>query len=201
VRWDRFFADLEGQLDSEWEAERAALDSEAERLRISRLALRDRLRALAAAGCEVVVDLQEGEPLRGALWAVGADWIGAAGPSGERVLIPLGAVAAVGAALPDVLLSTRPEASGPRDVAERMGLGFVLRDLARRRSPVAVRLRGDRTLEGTIDRAGADHADVARHGADAPRRADAVGGFVLVPFGAILAIRLPGTSIRAGQSG
>ena len=34
VRWDRFFEDLEDQLDSEWEAERAALDTEAERLRL-----------------------------------------------------------------------------------------------------------------------------------------------------------------------
>ena len=32
MRWDRFFEDLEDQLDSEWEAERAALDTESERL-------------------------------------------------------------------------------------------------------------------------------------------------------------------------
>ena len=47
MRWDRFFEDLEDQLDSEWEAERAALDTEAERLRLSRVALRERLVALA----------------------------------------------------------------------------------------------------------------------------------------------------------
>nr|MDQ2699570.1 hypothetical protein [Actinomycetota bacterium] len=47
MRWDRFFEDLEDQLSSEWEAERAALDTEAERLRLSRVTLRDRLVALA----------------------------------------------------------------------------------------------------------------------------------------------------------
>jgi hypothetical protein len=46
VRWDRFFDDLEDQLASEWEAERAALDTEAERLRLSRVALTERLTLL-----------------------------------------------------------------------------------------------------------------------------------------------------------
>ena len=50
MRWDRFFDDLEGQLASEWEAERAALDTEAERLRLSRVALRERLRWLTVLG-------------------------------------------------------------------------------------------------------------------------------------------------------
>ena len=39
MRWDRFFDDLEGQLASEWEAERAVLDSESERLRVARMTL------------------------------------------------------------------------------------------------------------------------------------------------------------------
>jgi hypothetical protein len=46
MRWDRFFEDLEDQLDSEWEAERAVLDTEAERLRLARVTLRERLAAL-----------------------------------------------------------------------------------------------------------------------------------------------------------
>ena len=48
MRWDRFFDDLEDQLASEWEAERAVLDTEAERLRLSRVTLRERLRGLPA---------------------------------------------------------------------------------------------------------------------------------------------------------
>lgn len=50
MRWERFFEDLEHQLDSEFEAERAALDTEAERLRLSRLRLRERLALLAQQG-------------------------------------------------------------------------------------------------------------------------------------------------------
>lgn len=49
MHWDRLFDDLESQLASEWEAERAALDAESERLRISRLDLHSRLRQLCAA--------------------------------------------------------------------------------------------------------------------------------------------------------
>ena len=49
VRWDLFFEDLEDQLASEWEAERAALDTEAERLRLSRMQLRARVAALVGA--------------------------------------------------------------------------------------------------------------------------------------------------------
>ena len=48
MRWDRFFDDLEDQLASEWEAERAALDTEAERLRLSRVQLSERLTLLVA---------------------------------------------------------------------------------------------------------------------------------------------------------
>ena len=48
VHWDRLFEDLEGQLASEWESERAALDAESERLRISRLEQRSRLRVVCA---------------------------------------------------------------------------------------------------------------------------------------------------------
>ncbi len=50
MRWERFFDDLEDQLASEWEAERAALDSEAERLRLAHVALRERIAALAGGG-------------------------------------------------------------------------------------------------------------------------------------------------------
>ena len=36
MRWDRLFDDLEAQASAEWEAERAALASESERVRLSR---------------------------------------------------------------------------------------------------------------------------------------------------------------------
>ena len=56
MHWDSLFDDLESQLDAEWEANRAALDAESERLRISRLDLRSRLRLLCAAGAQVTIN-------------------------------------------------------------------------------------------------------------------------------------------------
>jgi hypothetical protein len=43
-------------------------------------------------------------------------------------------------------------------------------------------------LAGTIDRAGADHLDLALHDAGSPRRARAVTGFRVVPFASVLSI-------------
>ena len=79
-------------------------------------------------------------------------------------------------------------------MSDRMTLGFVLRDLVRRRVGVAVHLRSGRSLTGTIDRAGADHLDIALHEPGAPRRASEVTGHRLVPFDALAWIRLDGTA-------
>src|SRR5690606_29746591 len=85
MRWDRFFEDLEDQLDSEWEAERAALDSEAERLRLSRVTLRERVAALCgeAAG-EVSLEVTGSTALSGRIGAVGKDWVALERPAAER---------------------------------------------------------------------------------------------------------------------
>lgn len=195
VRWDRFFEDLEDQLDSEWEAERAALDSEAERLRLARLGLRDRLRSLCTAdGPQISVELLAGAGVRGRLGAVGADWVGVIAPD-ERAgvaLLPLAAVVSFGMPQPDLLRSARADAAtaAPTTLRERMTLGFVLRDVARRRMPVAVQLCDGRTLTGTIDRALADHLDLALHDGAEPRRAGAVSGMRMIPLAAVGAVRL-----------
>jgi len=191
VRWDRFFEDLEGQLDSEWEAERAALDSEAERLRISRLSMRERLQVLAAdAGTALTVDLADGAVLTGTLTAVGADWAGLQASDGRTTVLALDAVAGIGMPEAELLRSARADAPGPRRLAERMTLGFVLRSLARRRAPVTLHLRVGRTLVGTIDRALADHLDVALHDAEAPRRSGAIQGVRMVPLSALAWVRI-----------
>ena len=98
VRWDRFFEDLEDQLDSEWEAERAALDTEAERLRLARLSLFQRLHALVGAVEDAVaLDLVGGAAVTGAPVAVGPDWL-AVDDGGVRgaLIAPLAALVAVG---------------------------------------------------------------------------------------------------------
>lgn len=192
--WDRFFDDLEDQLASEWEAERAALDTEAERLRLSRVQLAERLALLgtrdATAPPVAAFDLCDGSTLRATVSGVGADWVALApaeGPSGA-VIVPFPAIVAVGMPHADLLRTARP--APPRSpLADRLTFGFVLRDLVRRRAGVAVHLASGRTLTGTIDRAGADHLDLALHEPGAPRRADAVAGYRIVPFAAVAWVR------------
>ena len=188
VRWDRFFEDLEDQLDSEWEAERAALDTEAERLRVARMTLHERLLALSVEAGEVLVELAGHGPVRGCVVAVGPDWLAvdAAGGHGA-VLIPSVAVDSLGSAHDAILRSAR--GARPRPLQERMTFGFVLRDLVRRRVPVHVDLRSGGTLPGTIDRAASDHLDLALHEAGVPRRSDLVLGHRIVPFTAIAGVR------------
>lgn len=197
MRWDRFFDDLEMQLASEWEAERAALDTEAERLRLSRLVLRERLSRLAVvptAG-EAAFELSDGTVLRARVGGVGSDCV--ALDPGERrgvvVVVPLSAVVAVSLPHRELAHSARP-GQAPSPLSERLTFGYVLRDLVRRRVGVAVRLTVGRSLTGTIDRAGADHLDLAVHDAGAVRRADAVTGHRIVPFGAISWVRVDGIS-------
>lgn len=196
MRWDRFFDDLEDQLASEWEAERAALDSEAERLRLSRVPLRDRLVALIdreRAASTPSFELRDGTVIVAEVSGVGADWA-ALQPLDQRagaVLAPLGAIVCIGMPHADLLRSARPATTRP-SLSDRMTFGFALRDLVRRRVSVTLHLVSGRALAGTIDRAGADHLDLALHDPGAPRRAGEVSGHRIVPFDAIAWIRLEG---------
>lgn len=192
MRWDRFFEDLEDQLSSEWEAERAALNSEAERLRLSRVHLRDRLRMLSSrdrTGTAPSFQLVDGTVFVADVSGVGADWIGIV-PVGQSggVVVPIAAISAIGMPHADLLRTARP-AEQSSALADRMTLGFVLRDLVRRRAAVAVRLVDGRSLAGTIDRAGADHFDIALHDPGTPRRTDQVSAHRLVPFAGVAWVR------------
>lgn len=199
MHWDRLFEDLEGQLASEWESERAALDAESERLRISRLDLRSRLRTLCTMHAQTTVDLPGGRRVRSRLHALGADWVAAAmieaeGVSASRTtrIFPLSAIRGI-TTDHGLLLASLEEGEAPStDLRERMTLGFVLRDLARRR--VAVRLAGldGPDLHGTIDRAGADHLDLALHDPGEARVAGSVRGFRIVPFAGLVSVQALG---------
>jgi len=168
------------------------LDSEAERLRLSCVQLRDRLRMLSTrerAGAAPSFELADGSVFTAEVSAVGADWIGIV-PVGQAagVVVPIAAISAVGMPQADLLRSART-VEGSARLSERMTLGFVLRDFVRRRAAVAVRLVDGRSLTGTIDRAGADQLDIALHDSGAPRRADQVTGYRLVPFASIAWVR------------
>ncbi|GAB3600918.1 hypothetical protein [Microbacterium tumbae] len=189
------FEDLEGQLASEWEAERAALDAESERLRISRLDLRSRLRALCEADAAVQVDLAGIRTLTLRAQELGADWIGASADGDHGIsIVPLDSIRGIRMDH-GLLLSTLEPAQSGASLRERMTLGFVLRDLARRRVPVWIDDPDGLRLHGTIDRAGADHLDLAEHDAGTPRRAQEVRGMRIVPFNAIVRLRLSGASL------
>jgi hypothetical protein len=196
VRWDRFFEDLEDQLDSEWEAERAALDTEAERLRLSRVSLRERMVALVADPREHTTHLLGGGVARGRTVRVGADWyavVAGEGPLGTATIVPLWAIADITTPADAVLASVRGADPGPA-LSQRMGFGFVLRDLVRRRIAVSLQLADGQALAGTLDRAGADHLDLALHDPGAPRRPENISGYRIVPFAAVRAVCLASAS-------
>ena len=186
VHWDRLFEDLEGQLAAEWESERAALDAEAERLRIAGLELRGRLRAFAASDGIVRIGIRGGLQVTGRVDRIGADWLAVDDRSVS--IIPLAAVLSLQTDHGALLRSLTDHADEPDAAAglrERMTFGFVLRDLARRRVPVRVDASGGEPLYGTIDRAGADHLDLAEHEPGTVRRAAHVRVFRLLPFHAV----------------
>lgn len=196
VRWDRFFDDLEGQLASEWEAERAALDTEAERLRLSRVALRERLTVLQGRDRDTAppsFELVDGTVLSAEVTGVGADWLALQALRADAMLLPFTAIAAIGMPHVDVLRSARPAARSA--LADRMSFGFVVRDMVRRRVAVTVHLAHGRSLAGTIDRAGADHLDLALHEPGSPRRASEVTGYRIVPFASVAWIRLDSAAL------
>ena len=185
MRWDHFFDDLETQLASEWEAERAALDTEAERLRLSRVTLRERLEAAGAA--TGTIEFADGTVVTARVQSVGADWAAFHPDPGApgALIAPLTAIVSIGMPHADVLRSARPAASARSALRDRLTFGYVVRDLVRRRAGVRLQLIAGRQLTGTIDRAGVDHLDLALHDAGSPRRAAAVSGHRLVPFTAI----------------
>ena len=201
MRWDRLFEDLEGQLASEWEAERAALDAESERLRISRLDLRGRLRMLCSAQARTVLTLAGIRPLPVRLDALGADWVAASDIAAEGAraarsirIIPLHAIRGIDVDHGTLLASLDPQDEQTEVLRERMTLGFVLRDFARRRVPVRIST-ADEELHGTIDRAGADHLDLARHEPGRARLASEVSGFRIIPFATIVAVQTAGDQV------
>lgn len=198
MRWDHLFDDLESQLEHELGAEEVDLLAEEERLRLGRLSLPDRLRAMMShTGDQAPLRmlLSDGTHIALDIGAVGRDWL-AGEPAGEgrrteSFLVP---VAAITACFPDAvqaIASTGGDpraASGVESLASRLGLAFVLRDLCRRRA--ALHITTDREqLHGTIDRVGRDHIDLAEHEPGVARRASSVRALRLLPTDRIVLVR------------
>ena len=186
MRWQNLFDDLEGQLESELGAEEVDLLAEEERLRLGRLSLRDRIRAIHASGDgSLGVTVRGGERFALALAAMGRDWFAGELDAGilRSAIVPLASVVALDPVGAQLAASLRidPAPEPPTALSARLGLAFVLRDLCRRRAAVELLVGGER-LHGTIDRVARDHLDVAEHAPGEPRRTAAVARIRIVAF-------------------
>lgn len=185
MRWQELFADLDGQFTAAEQADLAAEVRDRTRREQAAVRLVDRLGA--AVGQELGLQVHGGGRLTGRLRDVGPDWLLLEESGGREVLV------ASGALLGMTGLGRATEVAGWQgEVARRLTLAWALRGLARSRAGVAVVLRDGAGLDGTLDRVGADYAELAEHPAGEPRRAGAVRQVRLVPVAAMSLIRTLG---------
>ena len=188
MRWDELFADLEGQLEHGLGAEEREVELEEERLRVGRASLRDRIAAVVGEPDALRVRVVDGSTVELVPRTVGRDWVSGdlAGTTAQAVL-PLQAVAALLPTPAQLQRSLEPVSLGA--VTDRIGLAFVLRDLARRRRTLQLTTpRG--VLAGTVDRVGKDHLDLAIHPVDGWRRASAVARIEVLALSQVLLVRV-----------
>jgi len=145
------------------------------RREIALVPLADRLRSTDTA---VQVGAAGSDAVAGVVTACGPDWVLLATEAGAETLVPLGAVAWVRGLAPHA----EPERSA---VAARLGLGYVLRGLARDRAEVTLTARSGERFTGTIDRVGADFVELAEHPLGEPRRARVVHSTRVIPLTAL----------------
>lgn len=150
MRWDALFEDLEAQLDAAERAAGAEEVGERTRAERARVLLADRVRA--ARGEPVTVVVRGGGLVRGRVADAGLTWLLLDDGAREH-LVPSTAVVGV-TGLPD---HVAPPAGA---VLRRLGMGHVLRALARDRAVVRV-AAGGATVSGRVDAVGADHLDLA----------------------------------------
>jgi hypothetical protein len=196
MRWEHLFDDLESQLEQELGADELDLLAEEERLRLGRLTIRDRLRALMASTSELdplQILLVDGSRVAVNVEAVGRDWVAGerAGQGGSRrsCVVPMSSIAAFFPGAGQLRASTAESFDDTAgSLAARLGLPFVLRDLCRRRAAVDLVTAGE-VLHGTIDRVARDHLDLAEHEPGDPRRESAVRALRVMPTARIVLVR------------
>lgn len=167
MRWQRLFADLEGQAIGWALAERDGEVADRLRAEAAQTVLADRLRAHRGRG--VTLEVAGVGPLSGPLDAVGDGWLLVGGQADHLV------VASAVQAIRDL----EPRAVGEAamgEVARRLRLTTVLRAVARDRSAVEVRTVDGARWTGTPDRVGGDWLDLVVHDpGSAPRRNEVRG--------------------------
>lgn len=192
MRWDTLFDDLSGQSAASELAQHAVEVADRSRHAAGRCALADRLRGLPRSAV-LTLGLARGQRLDGELLAVGADWL-ALLRNRQDCLVPLASIRWVEPA-PPLGPGAGPPTRGAVEagpVRDRLGLTYAVRCLARDRATVRIDLVGADvdadTVTGTIDQAGLDHLELARHAPDEARRTSSVRPSWWIPFSAVSAI-------------
>ncbi|MFC4245246.1 hypothetical protein ACFOYW_17895 [Gryllotalpicola reticulitermitis] len=193
MRFDLLFDDLEAQLEAEHAATAAGELVEHERLRAARTTLRDRIAVLAMAPAAIRVRLTDDAPIELVPTSVGRDWFAAELPGAGEAIVPIAAVR--GIVIDEAQLGASrermPEAAPRAGLSARLGVGVVLRDLARRRVALDVMSPGEAApVHGTIDRVGSDHFDLAVHERGSTPRASGVHEHRIVSLAAVAFLRL-----------
>jgi hypothetical protein len=185
VRWELLFADLEAQATAIETAERSGEVDERARIELGRLRLVERLRP--AVGLEVRVSCPAAVTVAGALRRTGAQWLLIDERGGRQALVVLTAVMSVTGT------GRRSAASGSMDrIESRLGLTHALRGIAHDRSTVRIDLIDGSSLDGTIDRVGADYLELALHGPGEARRRSEVRELAVVALTALAVVRRQG---------
>jgi hypothetical protein len=182
VRWDRLFEDLEAQLERAADEEFAAELADRTRHELARVRLVDRLGRVVGEAVDLAV---EGVgPVTGTLRRVGLDWLLLEPSAGSEVVVANRAVVSVRGL---TRAAREPDLWG--EVESRLGLGHILRAVARDRSTVTVVSRDGSSCAGTIDRVGADFLEVAEHPPGAVRRSGEVVTMRAVTLGGLAVVR------------
>jgi hypothetical protein len=182
MRWEGLFADLEAQAEALSAAERAAEVEERTRHEFGQASLSDRLRP--AVGQDLQLSCEGGATVRGRLVRLGGQWCLIDEGAGREAVVALSAVSVIAGL---GRLSAPADSAGL--VESRLGMPHILRALARDRSTVRIQLKDASTLDGTMDRVGADFVEVAAHAAGESRRRAEVRAILVVATGGLAVVR------------
>lgn len=188
MRWEQLFNDLDAQFEDLADEQMMAELADRERVALGSVSMGQRI--AGALDRTVRVRTTVGLVVAGQLRKVGPDWLLLQEGGGREALVALPAITMV----EGLSANSGPAISG---VELRLDLRFVLRGLARDRSPTAVVLCGGggdppgqyTEMTGTIDRIGADFLELAVHAPWEPRRAASVRSVVLIPLVAVVLVR------------
>lgn len=151
MRFERIFEDLEGRLEHHEQEERRAVSEDLARAERAQLTLADRLRG--AGERELTLHVGAGLRLAGTVQEVGAEWLSLReARTAQRAVVPLAAIGIVEG------LSSRARPA-EETLRSPLGLGSVLREIARDRSTVRLETTAG-TVLGRIAGVGADAMDV-----------------------------------------